>query len=195
MAGKEPTFDVVVNVDTASAVASGKEFFRVYNSFLRSSFREAVMATLKAAQAWAPKGDNDYMIDWTVRPPAIRKVSGGTLRRALTAVFDTTLSEVLVGIIGVPSTSPAAKYARMRELGGTITATKAPKLIFSPDGAHIVAVTSVHQEPRPYIIPALVFGWPLVKEVPAIAFRKASAARDLGLLSGVPMSYVRSRVG
>lgn len=174
MAGAQPNFEVVVNVDTASAVASGLRFFRAYNVALKKNFRQAVLATLKAAKSWAPKGDNDYMIDWTVKPPEIRKVSGGTLRRALTAVFDTTLSTVLKGIIGVPADSPAAKYARMREFGGTITATHAPKLIFSPDGAHIVAVTSVHQEPRPYIIPALVFGWPLVKECPRLAFLEAT---------------------
>ena len=157
---------VSVSFNLQAAKDQGTIFFDSYRAALVSYFRECVMATLKTAKAFAPKGDHDYVIGHGTE---IRKVAGGTLRRALTAVVQTSQLE-LTGVIGVPADSPAAKYARMRELGGTIRAVHGPYLVFSPDGQSIVRTPVVHQDPHPYAQPALVWGFTQLTQVPSQAW-------------------------
>lgn len=106
----------------------------------------------------------------------IRKVPGGTLRRLLSMIVIKSSVELLEGRIGVPAGSPAEKYARIAELGGTIAAKKAKYLRYSPDGHTIVFKPVVHRSPHPYLLPTLLYVWPLVNEwLPQTAWAEATA--------------------
>jgi hypothetical protein len=157
----------------------GALFIRAFDRHLRTEFERVLVATLAVAKARAPFGDHNWTIDWSGGGANIQSVPGGVLRRSLTFALTDMLDVGMVGQIGVPSASPAAKYARMAELGGTIHAKSGPYLIFSPDGQTVVRTAVVHREAHPYIIPALAYAWPLVKRIPELAF--ARAADELGM--------------
>lgn len=187
-----------VRIDMHEVLVRGDEFFRAYELALVRLFRELMIAALKVAQSLAPKGDHNYAIEdldevrraggsTSSRPAnpggfaitndakyAIRKVPGGTLRRALTmAILE--VGEGVQAKLGVPDSSPAAKYAHIAEVGGTIAAKNARYLRFSPDGKTVIFKPVVHRSPHPYVMPALMYVWPLVQELPGKAFEIAKA--------------------
>lgn len=197
-------YELAVHFDWHRAEVHGPIFFEMFAKALEKEFRRTLVVALRAAQKFAPKGDRNYVIEdldertraggSTRSTPAnprgfavqadfnaatghgrwrVRKVPGGTLRRAL-ALMVVGKAEELVGTIGVRAGSPAEKYARITELGGAIVAKKAKYLRYSPDGQTIVFKPVVHRPPHPYLLPALLFAWPLIEAAPVVAFEKAS---------------------
>ena len=170
---------VEVHLDMREAMAMGEHFMASFEKHLIKEFNKVLTMALKVAQDRAPVGRSNYLVEGTGPNTAIKKVPGGTLRRSLTAHLQGQLEDVLEGRIGVAGGSPAEKYARMRELGGVIEAKKSRMLRFSPDGKHIVFKRVVHQEPHPYLLPALIFAWPYMQRVPELAFEAAKAEHGL----------------
>lgn len=191
--------EVRVKIDLSEVKAKGALFFKEYERLLEAEFRKLMILALKMAQSLAPKGDHNYAIEdldevrraggsTSSRPGnpggfaiqnsakfAIHKVAGGTLRRALTMAV-TTEGELVSAKLGVPSSSPAAKYAHIAEIGGTIAAKNVRYLRFSPDGQVVIFKPVVHRAPHPYVIPALMYVWPLVQKLPQEVFELAKAA-------------------
>lgn len=190
------SFEVVVHVDLHEVEARGDEFFRAFEAALLQLFREVMMLALKMAQSLAPKGDHNYAIEdleevrraggstssrpanpggFAMQQPSklrIRKVPGGTLRRALTVVI-LEVGETVTAKLGVPDTSPAAKYAHIAETGGIVQAKNVRYLRFSPDGQIVIFKPVVHRAAHPYVMPALMYVWPLMQKVPERAFEMA----------------------
>ncbi len=196
--------EFTTSLDLKEATASGAAFFAAFDRHLEVEFRRVMMVMLRFAQGRAPVGDHSYTIEdgprerrraggsrsrHVAKPGGfvkhqgtgsrIRKVSGGTLRRALTVAIAATAGG-LGAQLGVPSDSPAAKYARIAEIGGTVAAKKAKYLRFSPDGQRIVFQPIVYRAPHPYAAPALAYAWPMVLEAPRRAFLAAKAQLGLG---------------
>lgn len=202
---------VTVKLDLGPAEAEGAAFFRAYQRNLVIFHGHVLVACLRVAQAFAPVGSRDFVIEdaggkgrrsghapgnspanpagFATQPgtgsddPVIRKSSGGTLRRALSLAQEVVGAELIRGTIGVAPGSAAEKYARMRELGGTISAKKGRYLRYSPDGQVIVFKPVVHQDPHPYLLPALLYAWPLLQEVPVKAFEAAKMEAVTGLVA------------
>jgi hypothetical protein len=199
MAADQP-LQVTVHMDWHEVNERGAAFFTAFEHALEKRFRDVMLLALKAAQRNAPVGDHNYAIEdlseirraggsSSSRPAnpggfaiqnsgkhRISKVPGGTLRRALTMLVAGSIKEMLTGQVGVPDSSPAAKYAHIAEIGGTIAAKKARYLRFSPDGQTIIFKPVVHRAAKPYIWPALLEIWPAVQAVPHLAWEEARAA-------------------
>lgn len=196
--------EFTVELDMREAQRTTAEFMAAFDRHLETEFRRVLMLMLRQAQSNAPVGSGNYAIEdgrkerrraggsrsrhiakpggfvkLQGRDSRIRKISGGTLRRALTVEFEMATAQ-LRAQLGVPSGSPAAKYAEMAERGGTIAAKRVKYLRFSPDGQRIIFKPVVHRAPHPYLVPALTYAWPLVQAAPERAFQAAKAEVGLG---------------